>query len=151
MNFLRLTDDEWASTYLQSASRPEWVNIYLADSTGESRGDGTSLITNVERDTNPNIPQSEILLGNYPNPFNPYTIINFSIPFEFTNSPVELNIFDINGSLVKTLLHDNLAAGNYLVKWFSDNNNGVQVSSGVYFYSLQVGSKRVTNKMTLLK
>ncbi len=151
MNFLRLTDDEWASTYLQSASRPEWVNIYLADSTGESRGDGTSLITNVERDTNPNIPQSEILLGNYPNPFNPYTIINFSIPFEFTNSPVELNIFDINGSLVKTLLHDNLAAGNYLVKWFSDNNNGVQVSSGVYFYSLKVGSKRVTNKMTLLK
>lgn len=150
-NFLRLTDDEWASTYLQSALRPEWVNIYLADSIGGSRGDGTSLITNAEKDDKPNIPQSEILLGNYPNPFNPYTIINFSIPIDLTNSPVELNIFDINGSLIKTLLRDNLPAGNYLVKWFGDNNNGVQVSSGVYFYSLKVGTKLVTSKMTLLK
>lgn len=151
MNFLRLTDDEWASTYLQSALRPEWVNIYLADSIGESRGDGTSLITNVRKDDKPNIPLSEILLGNYPNPFNPSTIINFSIPIDLTNSLVELNIFDISGSLIKTLMRDNLPAGNYLVKWFGDNNNGVQVSSGVYFYSLRVADKIVTNKMTLLK
>ena len=127
------------------------MNIYLADSIGGSRGDGTSLITNVEKDDKPNIPQSEILLGNYPNTFNPYTIINFSIPFDLTNFPVELNIFDINGSLIKTLLRDNLPAGNYLVKWFGDNNNSIQVSSGVYFYSLQVGAKIVTSKMTLLK
>ena len=61
-NFLRLTDEEWASIYLHLAERPEWVNIYLADSLGETRGSGPSLITSVEKDENQIIPQSQILL-----------------------------------------------------------------------------------------
>lgn len=150
-NFLRLTDDEWASTYLQAALRPEWVNIYLADSLGQSRGNGPSLITSVEQIKNPVIPQSQILLNNYPNPFNPYTIISFSIPYDLTNSFVELKIYDINGRLVKTLLNENLPAGNYLTKWEGDNAGGNKVSSGVYIYSIRVGDRAVNKKMTLLK
>lgn len=150
-NFLRLTDDEWENTYLQSALRPEWVNIYLADSLGQSRGSGTTLITSVEQDINPIIPQSQILLNNYPNPFNPYTIISFSIPYDLTNSFVELKIYDINGSLVKTLVNENLPAGNYLTKWEGDNISGTKVSSGIYIYSLRVGDRAVNNKMSLIK
>jgi len=150
-NFLRLTDEEWASTYLQSATRPDWVNIYLADSLGQSRGSGGVLITSVEEDDNPIIPQTEILLGNYPNPFNPYTIISFSIPYDLTNSYVELKVYDINGSLVNTLVKENLPAGNYLTKWFADDSDGNKVSSGVYIYQLRVGEKMVSSKMTLLK
>jgi len=150
-NFLRLTDDEWENTYLQSALRPEWVNIYLADSLGQSRGSGTTLITSVEQDINPIIPQSQILLNNYPNPFNPYTIISFSIPYDLTNSSVELKIYDINGSLVKTLVNENLPAGNYLTKWEGDNISGTKVSSGIYIYSLRVGDRAVNNKMSLIK
>lgn len=150
-NFLRLTDDEWKNTYLQSALRPEWVNIYLADSLGQSRGSGTTLITSVEQDIIPVIPQSQILLNNYPNPFNPYTIISFSIPYDLTNSFVELNIYDINGSLVKTLVNENLPAGNYLTKWEGDNISGTKVSSGIYIYSLRVGDRAVNNKMSLIK
>ena len=150
-NFLRLTDEEWASTYLQSALRPEWVNIYLADSLGESRGNGPSLITSVELEENPIIPQSQILLNNYPNPFNPYTIISFSIPYDLTNSFVELKIYDINGRLVNTLVQENLPAGNYLTKWAGDNAIGNKVSSGVYIYSIRVGDRAVNKKMTLLK
>lgn len=150
-NFLRLTDDEWENTYLQSALRPEWVNIYLADSLGQSRGSGTTLITSVEQDINPIIPQSQILLNNYPNPFNPYTIISFSIPYDLTNSSVELKIYDINGSLVKTLVNENLHAGNYLTKWEGDNISGTKVSSGIYIYSLRVGDRAVNNKMSLIK
>ena len=150
-NFLRLTDDEWASTYLQAALRPEWVNIYLADSLGQSRGSGPSLITSVEQIKNPVIPQSQILLNNYPNPFNPYTIISFSIPYDLTNSFVELKIYDINGRLVKTLLSENLPAGNYLTKWEGDNAGGNKVSSGIYIYSIRVGDRAVNKKMTLLK
>jgi hypothetical protein len=151
MNFLRLTDEEWASTYLQSALRPEWVNIYLADSLGQTRGSGPKLITTVEQDKNPVIPQSQILLNNYPNPFNPYTIISFSIPYDLTNSFVELKIYDINGSLVKTLVSENIPAGNYLTKWAGDNTGGIKVSSGVYIYSIHVGDRAVNKKMTLLK
>jgi hypothetical protein len=150
-DWLRLTDDEWASTYLQSATRPDWVNIYLADSLGHSRGSGGVLITSVEDDDNPIIPQTEILLGNYPNPFNPYTIISFSIPYGLTNSYVELKIYDINGSLVNTLVKENLPAGNYLTKWLADDSNGNKVSSGVYLYTLRVGDRMISKKMTLLK
>ena len=150
-NFLRLTDEEWANSYLQSALRPEWVNIYLADSLGQSRGSGPVLLTSVEVDNNPVIPQSQILLNNYPNPFNPYTIISFSIPYDLTNSFVELKLYDINGSLVKTLLSENLPAGNYLTKWEGDNTSGNSVSSGVYIYSIRVGDRAVNKKMTFLK
>jgi hypothetical protein len=151
MDFLRLTDEEWASTYLQSALRPEWVNIYLADTLGESRGSGPSLITSVEKDEKQIIPQSQILLNNYPNPFNPYTIISFSIPYDFTNSNVDLSIYDITGRLVKTLVNENLPAGNYLTKWAGDNANGNKVSSGVYIYSIRVGDRVLNKKMTLVK
>jgi len=150
-NFLRLTDEEWASTYLQSALRPEWVNIYLADSLGETRGSGPSLITSVEKDEKQIIPQSQILLNNYPNPFNPYTIISFSVPYDLTNSFVELKIYDINGRLVNTLVSENLSAGNYLTKWEGNNASGSKVSSGVYIYSILVGDRAMNKKMTLLK
>jgi hypothetical protein len=150
-NFLRLTDEEWANSYLQSALRPEWVNIYLADSLGQSRGSGPSLITSVEQDKNPVIPESQVLLNNYPNPFNPYTIISFSIPYDLTNSFVELKIYDINGSLVKTLISENLPAGNYLTKWEGDNTSGNSVSSGIYICSIRVGDRALNMKMTLLK
>jgi hypothetical protein len=150
-DFFRLTDDEWENTYLQSALRPEWVNIYLANSLGNTRGSGPKLITSVEQDKNPVIPQSQILLNNYPNPFNPYTIISFSIPYDLTNSFVELKIYDINGSLVKTLVSENLPAGNYLTKWEGDNAGGNKVSSGVYIYSICVGDRAVNNKMNLIK
>jgi hypothetical protein len=150
-DFLRLTDDEWASTYLQSALRPDWVNIYLADTLGESRGSGPVLITSVENDNDEIIPQSQILLSNYPNPFNPYTIISFSVPYDLTNSFVELLIYDVNGSLVKTLIQENLPAGNYLTKWNGDNTNGSKVSSGVYIYSIRVGERLENKKMSLVK
>jgi hypothetical protein len=150
-DFLRLTDDEWASTYLQSALRPDWVNIYLADTLGESRGSGPVLITSVEKDDDEVIPQSQILLNNYPNPFNPYTIISFSVPYNLTNSFVELKIYDVNGSLVKTLVQENLPAGNYLTKWNGDNANRSKVSSGVYIYSIRVGERSVNKKMLLMK
>jgi hypothetical protein len=151
MDFLRLTDEEWASTYLQSALRPDWVNLYLADTLGQSRGTGSTLITSVEKDKKIEIPLSQILLSNYPNPFNPYTIISFSVPYDLTNSFVELRIYDINGSLIKTLVQENLPAGNYLIKWNGDNSSGNKVSSGIYIFSIRVGDRALNKKMTLLK
>ena len=152
LNFLRLNDDEWANTYLQSALRPDWVNIYLADTLGNSRGEGATLITSVEQDgNNLPIPQTEILVSNYPNPFNPTTIIAFTIPYDLTNSQTVLNIYDIQGELIRTLVNERLSAGNYLSRWDSKNNDGISVSSGVYIYKLEVGHQQVSGKMMLLK
>jgi hypothetical protein len=151
-DFLRLTDQEWNNQYLQSALRPEWVNIYLADSTGNSRGNGPSLITSVDENPNGNIiPQSELLISNYPNPFNPSTLITFTIPYDLTNENTELKIFDVQGSLVATLVNQQLAAGNYIVKWAGKNQSNQNVSSGVYFYNIKVGEKVKSGKMNLLK
>ena len=151
-DFLRLTDQEWDDEYLQSALRPEWVNIYLADSTGNSRGNGPSLITSVDDDPIKNIiPKSELLISNYPNPFNPYTLIVFTIPYDLTNESVELNIYDVQGSLVKTLVYENLSAGNYIVKWEGNTDNLQSVASGIYFYNIKVGDQIKSGKMNLLK
>ena len=151
-DFLRLTDEEWDNEYLQSALRPNWVNIYLADSSGNSRGSGPSLITSVDDNPNNNIiPQSEIMIANYPNPFNPSTLIVFTIPTDLTNQNTELKIFDIQGSLIATLVNKHLAAGNYVVKWEGKNQNNQNVSSGIYFYNIKVGEKVKSGKMNLLK
>lgn len=151
-NFLRLTDQEWNNQYLQSALRPEWVNIYLADSTGNSRGGGSTLITSVKGDDNKNIiPQSEILISNYPNPFNSSTIIAFTIPFDLTNRIVQLNIYDVQGKLVAKLVNENLPAGNYVAKWEGKNELNQNVASGIYFYQLNVGDITKSGKLNLLK
>jgi len=151
-NFLRLTDQEWNNQYLQSALRPEWVNIYLADSLGNSRGNGPSLITSVDENPNNNIiPQSELLIANYPNPFNSSTLIVFTIPYDLTNANTELKIYDVQGSLIATLVNQQLAAGNYIVKWEGKNQYNQNVSSGVYIYNIKAGNKIKSGKMNLLK
>ncbi|MBN2858114.1 MAG: T9SS type A sorting domain-containing protein [Candidatus Delongbacteria bacterium] len=79
----------------------------------------------------------------YPNPFNPYTIINFDLSL---NSQVELMIFDSKGRMVETLYNGNLNKGNH-----SFNFDGSRLSSGIYYSVLRYGNKIVTHKMILAK
>jgi hypothetical protein len=152
-NFLRLTDQEWEETYRYSALRPDWVNVYLADSLGESRGAGGTLITGIHDETNPapQIPATHLIARNYPNPFNASTIISFSIPSGLTNSLTELTVYNIQGQVVKSLLKEKLSSGNYLTKWDGTNNSGEQVASGLYFYALTCGDQKYAGKMVLTK
>ncbi|MGA9119234.1 MAG: T9SS type A sorting domain-containing protein, partial [Bacteroidota bacterium] len=85
---------------------------------------------------------------NYPNPFNPSTVIRFSLPKE---GAVKLQVFDITGSLVKTLLDEGVRAGNKEVVWDGTNETGVKVASGMYLYRLESASFVATRKMLLLK
>jgi hypothetical protein len=84
------------------------------------------------------------LLQNYPNPFNPTTMIKFSIP---KMSNVTLNIYDVKGQLVVTLINNELRTeGNYSVEF-----DGSRLASGVYFYKLQSMNLVETRRMILLK
>ncbi|MBK8660442.1 MAG: DUF3160 domain-containing protein [Ignavibacteriales bacterium] len=152
-NMLRLDDDSWINTYLAQASRPDFVNLYLADSLGNSRGTGSSLLTSVrlENRGDDGIIEDFRLAQNYPNPFNNSTIIKFSIPSSATGNFVELNIFNVQGILVMKLIAEPLQQGNYSIAWNGDDNSGTVVASGIYFYSLNSGGKTFTGKMTLLK
>ena len=150
-DFFRLTDEEWLDT-LQTALKPGFVNLYLADINGENRGEGVSLLTSVKGNLNSKeIPESKLLVKNYPNPFNPSTVIRYSIPYSLSNNRVKLTIYDIKGSVVKVLVNDILPAGNYLTRWDGDNEKGNKVSSGVYIYNLRVSNESISGKMTLLK
>lgn len=89
------------------------------------------------------IPEKYSLLQNFPNPFNPSTTINFSIPEE---SFVSLQIFNSLGEEVKTLVAKDFYAGNYKYDW-----NATELTSGIYFYRIQAGSFVEIKKMLLLK
>jgi len=89
------------------------------------------------------------ILGNYPNPFNPTTTIEFSIR---NVSNIEVSIFNTKGQKIKTLVHDELEEGSHSIIWNGDDVLGNSVSSGVYLYKLYVNSKvEAVQKCLLLK
>ncbi|MCK6604414.1 MAG: DUF3160 domain-containing protein [Ignavibacteriaceae bacterium] len=151
-NFLRLTDDEWETQYFASSTRPDFVNLYLAGANGENRGDGSTLLTSVEDEQNPGEIASDYkIYGNHPNPFNPETIISYSVPAGAAGLNTSLRIFDITGKEVTTILSGNLQPGNYMTKWTGTDSYGKPVSSGVYIVVLSSGNMTATHKITLLK
>ncbi|MEA1971850.1 MAG: T9SS type A sorting domain-containing protein [Candidatus Cloacimonadota bacterium] len=86
-------------------------------------------------------------LSNYPNPFNPSTIIEFSIQ---NDSKIELLIFNIKGQKIKTLANNEFNKGDHSVIWYGNDDSEKFVSSGVYFYKLNVNGKTEAMKKCLL-
>jgi len=93
-------------------------------------------------------PKEYSLQQNYPNPFNPSTSISFSIP---NRQHVRLQVYDIVGNLVSTLINEDMAPGSYRIRWNGNNSDNSQVPSGIYFYTLEAGSFKQTKKMILIK
>ncbi|MEJ2720337.1 MAG: beta-propeller fold lactonase family protein, partial [bacterium] len=85
---------------------------------------------------------------NHPNPFNPSTKIAFTIP---ADGHVTLNVYDVAGRLVRTLVDEKRRANRYTVMWDGRDNRGTPVASGVYFYRILAGKYRATKKMVVVK
>jgi minor extracellular serine protease Vpr len=94
------------------------------------------------------VPKDYQLAQNYPNPFNPSTTIRYSLPVQ---SHIRLRVFDLMGREVASLVDAQQDAGSYSVNWIGTTNNGVLVSSGVYFCRLEGSGHELTRKMLLLK
>ena len=94
------------------------------------------------------VPEEYTLDQNYPNPFNPSTMISFSLPSE---GHVMVNIYDITGRLVSTLVDGNLSSGYHQVSWDGTDMFNSNVSAGLYIYSLQAEGVSLTRKMVLMK
>jgi hypothetical protein len=88
------------------------------------------------------------LKQNIPNPFNPATTIPYSIP---EAGHVLLQVFDVNGKLIDTLVDENKPVGSHTAVWDATSRNGLPAASGVYFVRLKSGNKMSTRKMMLLK
>ena len=88
------------------------------------------------------------LIGNYPNPFNPETNIQFSLSSE---SNLRIDIYNPKGQKVKSILDGNYKAGEHNVIWNGRDDNGMSVSSGIYFYRMVTDDYVSVKKMMLLK
>lgn len=99
------------------------------------------------------LPTTFTLYQNYPNPFNPITKIEFEIGHSdyYTPQPVRLDVFNILGQRVKTLVDEDLIPGYHSVTWDATDDKGSRVATGVYLYRLEVGDKSDSKKMLLLK
>ncbi|MDP8268079.1 MAG: carboxypeptidase regulatory-like domain-containing protein [Candidatus Tenebribacter davisii] len=88
------------------------------------------------------------LIGNIPNPFNPTTAISFSLD---KAGFVNIDIYNVKGEKVRTLVNENLEASTHNVIWDGEDDQGKTISSGIYFYKMRTGSFTATKKMILMK
>lgn len=94
------------------------------------------------------VPSQFALHHSYPNPFNGYTILSYSLPQE---SDILLNIYDLQGRLVKTVAQGHQGVGRFDASWDGTGNRGQSVSSGVYLAQLQAGNFVAKRKVVYLK
>jgi len=110
------------------------LNLMVVDDQASAVGDG--------------LPQVTRLVGNAPNPFNPSTTISFELA---RSGPVRLEIYDVQGRLVRTLEDRVLEAGAHSVPWDGRNGQGGETASGLYFFRMTTDDATQTKKMMLVK
>lgn len=96
----------------------------------------------------PVLPETYSISQNNPNPFNPTTSIDFALP---TAAKTKIEVFNILGQKVKTLVDEYLTAGNKRVEWDGTDENGSTVASGIYLYRMTANDYTETKKMMLMK
>jgi hypothetical protein len=147
-NFERLTDELWTEMVEngQIPERPDWVHIYLADEEGRKYEAGrevpSEIYTGQAEDPKPVVNRFK-LFQNYPNPFNPLTTIKYTIS---ESSPVTLDIYNVLGEKIRTLVDENQRSGVHSVRFLAEG-----LPSGVYFCTLKAGKQRETIKLMVIE
>ncbi|MBC8256565.1 MAG: T9SS type A sorting domain-containing protein [Candidatus Marinimicrobia bacterium] len=119
------------------------------DECGECVGGNTGIVDcDLSNNKYQLIPKDYHLNQNYPNPFNPTTYIHYSVPqYDF----VTINIVNISGQIIKTIVQSSHQPGNYEIMWNGTNQNGISVPSGIYFYKMDADEFVSVRKLVLLK
>ncbi|ODS29784.1 MAG: hypothetical protein SCARUB_05114 [Candidatus Scalindua rubra] len=99
-------------------------------------------------DSQGHYPENFVLNQNFPNPFNPYTTITYTLT---KSGHVRLDVFDLLGNKVKTLTNKRQNPSSYSLKWDGTNDSGMKVSTGLYFYRLTTEDLVETKKMIFLR
>ena len=94
------------------------------------------------------VPITTRLFNNYPNPFNPETTISFDLP---QRDKVELEVYNLRGQKVKTLINEEIDMGKHKIIWNGTNNHGKEVAFGVYYNRFSCKNYTKTNKIVLMK
>jgi hypothetical protein len=148
------------STPQQSASSYNASSMIGQSASGQEKSDTNFLLTSgflsiyhqlqtdVDMSEDQTLPQIFRLYHNYPNPFNPETVIRYDLP---QPTEVILTVYNSLGQKVKTLVDREQIAGTHTVTWDGLNDNGVRVVSGVYFFQLHAGDYIKTRKMVVVR
>jgi hypothetical protein len=133
-----------------SRTKTEIDNSYIEVTKGELRDGnyGLNQVASLGAVAVQTRPEVYGLNDNYPNPFNPETTIRYQLP---DASDVRLEIYNVVGQVVRTLVAERQSAGRYVVQWDATNDSNQPLSSGIYFYRLQAGDFQKIKKMLLLK
>lgn len=131
--------------YVRAVDKIEWLSVPsdfvmtqgILPEQGIEPGEGDKIILNNT------VPKFFDLNQNYPNPFNPVTNIKYGLPEDIF---VTIKIYDILGREVKTLVNEFKNAGSYIVSF-----NGIEFTSGIYFYRIQAGNFVSVKRMVLIK
>jgi hypothetical protein len=117
-----------------------WYKIVLAGSSGEESYGPIEVHVDA-------VPTAYAAYQSYPNPFNPVCTIRYDVP---RAGRVNLQLFNVSGSLVRTLVDGWREPGSYSEIWDGKDASGAQLPSGVYFYSIKSGDFVATRKMVLI-
>ncbi len=117
-----------------------WYNLITLSEAAKAGDDQAAAPKNIEEDLEG--------VKVYPNPFNPNTSFRFKV---HNPGPVKLQIFNLNGQLVKTLVDGELPQGIHQKRWNGLNQNGYPAASGVYLYHLQIGKKFWNGRIQMIK
>jgi len=135
-----------------NVSRTNGNNIKIEEALLVSKN-GDELVVNFGTfGSGPTLPKAFFLSQNYPNPFNPATTINFDVSeIETDGVDVKLDVYNVRGQLVKTLVDERKLPGFYSVHWNGTDNENRAVGSGVYYYTIVAGAYKETKKMLIIK
>ncbi len=159
VDYVDYDDSEpWPTEPDGSGRTLELINPLLDNSISESWASSTdqygtpgyinSTYNSLSRDEDALLPTEFAMYQNYPNPFNPITNIKYDLP---TDAHTVMEVFNIMGKHVKTLVDENQTAGFKTIKWDATNSTGNNVAAGMYIYQIKSGSYNETKKMILLK
>jgi hypothetical protein len=124
----------------------DWEAFMVSADRAERRYN--DLPTDVDNGDGILLPDQFTLYQNYPNPFNPATTISFSIP---QTGQVRIDVFDVLGRNLHTLLDSKLPAGEHAFNWDGISRGGDPVASGIYFYRVRYNDNSLTRKMVMMK
>lgn len=161
------TNYDWSLFYKDDFLYSDFRNIEICDLDGDKKTE--VIVTNLnalntnqeivfilESETETDVPltnksaviKNYELFQNHPNPFNPVTTISFNLK---KSEYVTLRVFNQLGEIVQTLVDQNYSEGVHQISWDGRDSTGNQVSTGIYFYSIEAGNFRGTRMMTLIK
>lgn len=151
-------DEIWDNEeYVPNTVREGWggaegeyysINYNFINGPSIQRKGDISIITSVDYNNTNSIAEDFGLVSNYPNPFNPTTTIEFTLP---QKNMVKVEVYDVLGNKVTTLVNQELEAGPKKITWNGRSEHNMPVTSGVYIYKIVSGKFSVSKKMMLLK